>query len=96
MGVIWYHLAITCGLILFGFSFVHYYRKYNVITIPEYSYYLYDKNLESCFGFTLKWSALVCGIAMTIYLLAAGMWSVAYARVAFMITIGSGIPLAFW
>jgi len=33
---------------------------------------------------------------MTIYLLAAGMWSVAYTSVAFMLTIGGGIPLAFW
>ena len=27
---------------LFGFAFAHYYRKYNVVTIPEYLYYLYD------------------------------------------------------
>ena len=123
MGVIWYHIASACGLIVFGFSFAHYYRKYNVITVPEYLYYLYDIKtwkaasvlnvvgywfftiiqmtamgslVASVTGFDLKWSALVCGIAMTIYLLAAGMWSVAYTSVAFMITIGSGIPLAFW
>ena len=123
MGVVWYHIASACGLIVFGFSFAHYYRKYNVITVPEYLYYLYDIKtwkaasvlnvvgywfftiiqmtamgslVASVTGFDLKWSALVCGIAMTIYLLAAGMWSVAYTSVAFMITIGSGIPLAFW
>ena len=42
MGVIWYHIASACGLMLFGFAFAHYYRKYNVITVPEYLYYLYD------------------------------------------------------
>jgi len=52
--------------------------------------------VASVTGFDLRWSALVCGIAMTIYLLAAGMWSVAFTSVAFMLTIGSGIPLAFW
>jgi len=123
MGVIWYHIASACGLILFGFGFAHYYRKYNVITVPEYLYYLYDIKtwkaasvlnvvgywmftiiqmtamgslVASVTGFDLRWSALICGIAMTIYLLAAGMWSVAFTSVAFMITIGTGIPLAFW
>jgi len=123
MGVIWYHIASACGLILFGLGFAHYYRKYNVITVPEYLYYLYDIKtwkaasvlnvvgywfftiiqmtalgslVASVTGFDLRWSALVCGIAMTIYLLAAGMWSVAFTSVAFMLTIGSGIPLAFW
>jgi len=52
--------------------------------------------VASITGFNLRWSALICGIAMTIYLLAAGMWSVAFTSVAFMITIGTGIPLAFW
>ena len=123
MGVIWYHIASACGLMLFGFGFAHYYRKYNVITVPEYLYYLYDIKtwkaasvlnvvgywlftiiqmtamgslVASVTGFNLRWSALICGIAMTIYLLAAGMWSVAFTSVAFMITIGTGIPLAFW
>ena len=123
MGVIWYHIASSCGLILFGFAFAHYYRKYNVITVPEYLYYLYDiKSWEaasilnvigywfftiiqmtalgsliaSVTGFDLRWSVLICGVAMTVYLLAAGMWSVAFTSVAFMLTIGSGIPLAFW
>ena len=42
MGVIWYHIASSFGLILFGLAFAHYYRKYNVITVPEFLYYLYD------------------------------------------------------
>ena len=123
MGVIWYHIASACGLIFFGLGFAHYYRKYNVITVPEYLYFLYDIKtwkaasvlnvfgywiftiiqmtamgslVASVTGFDLRWSALICGIAMTIYLLAAGMWSVAFTSVAFMITIGTGIPLAFW
>jgi len=123
MGVIWYHIASACGLMLFGFGFAHYYRKYNVITVPEYLYYLYDIKtwkvasvlnvvgywlftiiqmtamgslVASVTGFDLRWSALICGIAMTIYLLAAGMWSVAFTSVAFIVTIGIGIPLAFW
>jgi len=123
MGVIWYHIAAACGLSLFGLSFAHYYRKYNVITVPEYLYYLYDIKtwkaasvlnvvgywfftiiqmtamgslVASITGFSLSWSALICGIGMTIYLLAAGMWSIAYTSVIFIITIGSGIPLAFW
>ena len=37
MGVIWYHIASAFGLILFGFGFAHYYRKYNVITVPRKS-----------------------------------------------------------
>jgi len=123
MGVIWYHIASACGLMLFGFGFAHYYRKYNVITVPEYLYYLYDIKtwkaasvlnvvgywfftiiqmtalgslIASVTGFDLRWSALICGVAMTIYLLAAGMWSVAFTSVAFIITIGTGIPLAFY
>lgn len=123
MGVIWYHIASAFGLILFGVGFAHYYRKYNVITVPEYLYFLYDIKtwkassflnvfaywiftviqmtamgslVASVTGFDLKWSAFICGIGMTVYLLAAGMWSVAFTSVAFMITIGTGIPLAFW
>ena len=123
MGVIWYHIASAFGLILFGVGFAHYYRKYNVVTVPEYLYFLYDVRtwkassflnvfaywiftviqmtamgsmVASVTGFDLRWSALICGIGMTIYLLAAGMWSVAFTSVAFMITIGAGIPLAFW
>jgi len=123
MGVIWYHIASACGLMLFGFAFAHYYRKYNVVTIPEYLYYLYDIKtwkaasilnvigywfftiiqmtalgslVTSVTGLDLKLSVLLCGLAMTLYLLAAGMWSVAFTSVAFMFTIGTGIPLAFW
>jgi len=123
MGVIWYHIASSFGLILFGFAFAHYYRKYNVITVPEFLYYLYDIKtwkaasvlnvvgywfftiiqmtalgalVTSVTGLDLKLSVLICGIAMTIYLLAAGMWSVAFTSVAFMLTIGTGIPIAFW
>jgi len=123
MGVIWYHIASSFGLILFGLAFAHYYRKYNVITVPEFLYYLYDIKtwkaasvlnvvgywfftiiqmtalgalVTSVTGLDLKLSVLICGIAMTIYLLAAGMWSVAFTSVAFMLTIGTGIPIAFW
>ncbi len=123
MGVIWYHIASSFGLILFGLAFAHYYRKYNVITVPEFLYYLYDIKtwkaasvlnvvgywfftiiqmtalgalVTSVTGLDLKISVLICGIAMTIYLLAAGMWSVAFTSVAFMLTIGTGIPIAFW
>lgn len=123
MGVVWYHIASACGLILFGLGFAHHYRKYRVITVPEYMYYLYDIRswkvasvlnvigywmftviqmtamgslVASVTGIDLKWSALICGIAMTVYLLAGGMLSVAYTSVAFMITISCGIPLAFW
>jgi solute:Na+ symporter, SSS family len=46
MGVIWYHIASACGLVLYGVGFAHYYRKYNVITVPEYLYYL--KERHSC------------------------------------------------
>jgi len=123
MGVIWYHIASSFGLILFGVAFAHYYRKYNVVTVPEFLYYLYDIKtwkvasvlnvigywfftiiqmtamgslVASVTGLDLKISVLVCGIAMTLYLLAAGMWSVAFTSVAFMFTIGTGIPIAFW
>jgi len=123
MGVIWYHIASACGLMLFGFAFAHYYRKYNVVTVPEYLYYLYDIKtwkaasvlnvvgywfftiiqmtalgslVASVTGLNLQLSVLICGLAMTVYLLAAGMWSVAFTSVAFMFTIGTGIPLAFW
>lgn len=123
MGVIWYHIASSCGLMLFGFAFAHYYRKYNVVTVPEYLYYLYDIKtwkaasvlnvvgywfftiiqmtalgslVASVTGLNLQLSVLICGLAMTVYLLAAGMWSVAFTSVAFMFTIGTGIPIAFW
>jgi len=108
---------------LFGFTFSHYYRKYNVIIITDYLYYLYDiktwkaasiLNVIGCWFFTviqmtalgslvtsvtgldLKLSVLLCGLAMTLYLFAAGMWSAVFTSVAFMFTIGTGIPLAFW
>lgn len=120
MEVIWYHIASSFGLILFGFAFAHYYRKYNVITVPEFLYYIYDIKtwkaasilnvvgywfftiiqmtalgalVTSVTGLDLKLSVLICGIAMTVYLLAAGMWSVAFTSVAFMLTIGTGIPI---
>jgi len=123
MGVIWYHIASAFGLMLFGFAFSHYYRKYNVVTVPEYLYYLYDIKtwkaasilnvigywmftiiqmtalgslVTSVTGLNLQLSVLICGIVMTFYLLAAGMWSVAFTSVLFMVTIGTGIPLAFW
>jgi len=125
IGLIWYHIASACGLMLFGFSFAHDYQKYNVVTISEYLHYLYDiktwkaasiLNVIGYWFFTiiqmtalgslvtnitglvlkLKLSVLFYGIAMTLYLLTAGMWSVAFTSVAFMFTIGTGIPLAFW
>jgi len=123
MGVIWYHIASACGLVLYGVFFAHYYRKHKVITVPEYLYYLYDVKtwkaasvlnvvgywlftviqmtalgslIASVTGMNLQLSALICGIAMTLYVLAAGMWSVAYTSVAYMLTIGIGIPLSFW
>lgn len=123
MGVVWYHIASACGLILYGFAFSHHYRKYHVITVPEYLYYLYDEKtwkaasilnvigywfftviqmtalgslVTSVTGLDLKLSVLICGIAMTIYLLAAGMWSVAFTSVLFIFTIGIGIPFAYW
>ena len=34
MGVIWYHIAASTGILLFGLMFAHYYRKYGIQTIP--------------------------------------------------------------
>jgi len=38
MGVIWYQIASACGLMLFVFTFAYYYRKDNVVSVPEYLY----------------------------------------------------------
>ena len=35
MGVIWYHISASTGMLVFGFGFAHYYRKYGIQTIPE-------------------------------------------------------------
>lgn len=123
MGVIWYHIASACGLMVFGYLFSHYYRKYNVVTVPEYLYYLFDIKswkmssilnvvaywiftliqmtamgalVSSITGFSLSWCAAISGIIMTFYVLAGGMWSVAFTSVLFMVTIGLAIPLSFW
>jgi len=42
MGVIWYHISAAIGIAVFAIFFAHYYRKYRVQTVPEYTYYLYD------------------------------------------------------
>lgn len=42
MGVVWYHISASTGILLFGLLFAHYYRKYGIQTIPEYLYYLFE------------------------------------------------------
>lgn len=42
MGVVWYHISASTGMLVFGLGFAHYYRKYGIQTIPEYLYYLFD------------------------------------------------------
>ena len=60
MGVIWYHVSASAGILVFGLFFAHYYRKYGIQTIPEYLYYLFDIK-------TWKVNALLNFIAYTFF-----------------------------
>ena len=60
MGVVWYHIAASTGILFFGLSFAHYYRKYGIQTVPEYLYYLFDVK-------TWKINALLNFIAYTFF-----------------------------
>jgi SSS family solute:Na+ symporter len=123
MGVIWYHIAASTGILLFGLLFAHYYRKYGIQTIPEYLYYLFDIKtwkvnallnfiaytfftvievvalgsiLAGLTGFPIKICSVVAAIFITLYVLAAGMWSIAYVSMFYMAFIYLGLPLAFF
>ncbi len=60
MGVVWYHVSASTGILLFGLLFSHYYRKYGIQTIPEYLYYLFDVK-------TWKVNALLNFVAYTFF-----------------------------
>ncbi len=60
MGVVWYHVSASTGILLFGLFFAHYYRKYGIQTIPEYLYYLFDVK-------TWKVNALLNFVAYTFF-----------------------------
>jgi len=47
-------------------------------------------------GLPLKWMALAGGIFITSYVFVAGMWSLAYTSILYMVTIYISLPLAFW
>lgn len=123
MGVIWYHIAASTGILLFGLLFAHYYRKYGIQTIPEYLYYLFDIKtwkanallnfvaytfftvievvalgsiLAGLTGFPIKACSVVSAVFITLYVLAAGMWSIAYVSMFYMALIYLGLPLAFF
>ncbi len=123
MGVIWYHIAASTGILLFGLMFAHYYRKYGIQTIPEYLYYLFDIKtwkvnallnfvaytfftvievvalgsiLAGLTGFPIKVCSIAASIFVTLYVLAAGMWSIAYVSMFYMAFIYLGLPLAFF
>jgi len=123
MGVIWYHIAASTGILLFGLLFAHYYRKYGIQTIPEYLYYLFDIKtwkvnallnfiaytfftvievvalgsiLAGLTGFPIKACSVGAAIFITLYVLAAGMWSIAYVSMFYMALIYLGLPLAFF
>ncbi|UCF04042.1 MAG: sodium:solute symporter family protein [bacterium] len=123
MGVIWYHIAASTGILLFGLLFAHYYRKYGIQTIPEYLYYLFDIKtwkanallnfvaytfftvievvalgsiLAGLTGFPINICSVAAAIFITLYVLAAGMWSIAYVSMFYMALIYLGLPLAFF
>jgi SSS family solute:Na+ symporter len=123
MGVIWYHIAASTGILLFGLLFAHYYRKYGIQTIPEYLYYLFDVKtwkanallnfvayafftvievvalgsiLAGLTGFPINICSVAAAIFITLYVLAAGMWSIAYVSMFYMALIYLGLPLAFF
>lgn len=60
MGVVWYHVAASTGMLLFGLMFAHYYRMYGIQTVPEYLYYLFDIK-------TWKVNALLNFVAYTLF-----------------------------
>lgn len=122
MGVVWYHISASTGILLFGVLFAHYYRKHGIQTVPEYLYYLFDIKtwkvnallnfIAYTFFMVIEVVALgsllagitglpvdVCSIAaaifITLYVLAAGMWSIAYVSLFYMAVIYLGLPLAF-
>ena len=123
MGVVWYHVSASTGILLFGLFFAHYYRKYGIQTIPEYLYYLFDVKtwkvnallnfvaytfftvievvalgsiLAGLTGFPIDLCSVVAAILLTGYVLAAGMWSIAYVSMFYMAMIYVGLPLAFF
>ncbi len=123
MGVIWYHISASTGILLFGLMFAHYYRKYGIQTIPEYLYYLFDVKtwkvnallnflaytfftvievvalgsiLAGLTGLSIKFCAISAAVFVTLYVLAAGMWSIAYVSLFYMALIYLGLPLAFF
>ncbi len=123
MGVVWYHISASTGILLFGLLFAHYYRKYGIQTIPEYLYYLYDVKtwkvnaalnfiaytffgvievvalgsiIAGLTGLPIKLSSMLAAMLVTVYLLAAGMWSIAYMSMFYMALIYLGLPLAFF
>lgn len=123
MGVVWYHVSASAGILVFGLLFAHYYRKYGIQTIPEYLYYLFDVKtwkvnavlnfvaytfftvievvalgsiLAGLTGFPIDVCSVVAAILLTFYVLAAGMWSIAYVSMFYMGLIYLGLPLAFF
>ena len=123
MGVIWYHIAASTGILLFGLLFAHYYRKYGIQTIPEYIYYLFDVKtwkvnallnfiaytfftvievvalgsiLAGLTGYPIAACSVAAAFFVTLYVLAAGMWSIAYVSMFYMALIYLGLPLAFF
>lgn len=123
MGVVWYHVAASTGVLLFGLMFAHYYRKYGIQTVPEYLYYLFDIKtwkvnallnfvaytlftvvevvalgsiLAGITGLDLELCAVVASVFVTVYVLIAGMWSIAYVSMFYMGLIYLGLPLAFF
>lgn len=123
MGVVWYHVAASTGILLFGLLFAHYYRKYGIQTVPEYLYYLFDIKtwkvnallnfigytffavievvalgsiLAGLTGLPIRVCGIVAAIFVTLYVLAAGMWSIAYVSMFYMALIYLGLPLAFF
>jgi Na+/proline symporter len=123
MGIVWYHIAASTGVLLFGLLFAHYYRMYGIQTIPEYLYYLFDIKtwkvnallnfvaytlftvvevvalgsiLAGITGLPLDVCAIVASLFVTVYVLVAGMWSIAYVSMFYMALIYLGLPLAFF
>lgn len=123
MGVIWYHIAASTGILLFGLLFAHYYRKYGIQTIPEYLYYLFDVKtwkinaalnfiaytffgvievvalgsiVSGLTGLPIHLASMISAVLVTLYLLAAGMWSIAYISMFYMGMVYFGLPLAFF
>lgn len=123
MGVVWYHVSASAGVLVFGLFFAHYYRKYGIQTIPEYLYYLFDVKtwkvnallnfvaytfftvievvalgsiLAGLTGYPIDVCSVVAAVLLTLYVLAAGMWSIAYVSMFYMALIYIGLPLAFF